>query len=552
MQHTNASQLKLTRAPSVSVHTLLCAFSFLAGLAALNQSSLITGSEPWFNTFAGIELLAILLFSAATTALIERTIIHPYIFLQGTLALFIGGRFLASPLLDAPIFTDNNYIPMELSYSESSHLMSFVCGALLMMHAGYLLIRTLGEKAHITFPKDRAQRGLFIPSLALLLVSATISIYAITQHYAACIDRGYMAIYQDQGTDNLLRLSSIGQYGLLLGAGLAFATSKRWLQILAVSLVTGYYVAYLGVGLRSGFLALVLMATWLAHTRLKRLNILTLIFVPLVMFGLAQLSTTVGCRASGGAAPKKESPTITLEESNPSSAAPKKESPAITFEESNPPFAAASNEAFFNSSNTETENFAVAPETKHTVSSLQRFKENLKLEQLAWFSYLQGSTLVYTGAAMRIDEYPASAYLQTFFPGYSQIAHILHPEIASSDFYFPHYLARSYSEEKYEQGFGMGWSIFSDLAAFSKGNAFLYALFSLVLGAALAYFIKGIESSAYLYGALVCVFMKLMLLPRSGLYSVIPYLAVYTAIFLGWKLFMHLLHLLRKNRNLTT
>ncbi|MGE8178730.1 O-antigen polysaccharide polymerase Wzy [Pseudomonas fluorescens] len=538
MQQTNASQLKLTSAPSIPVHTLLCAFSFLAGLVALNQSSLIAGSEPWFNTFAGIELLAIILFSAVTTALIERTIIHPYIFLQGTLALFIGGRFLASPLLDAPIFTDNNYIPMELSYSESSHLMSFVCGALLMMHAGYLLIRTLGEKAHITFPKDSAQKGLFIPSLALLLVSAIISIYAITQHYAACMERGYMAIYQDQGTDNLLRLSSIGQYGLLLGAGLAFATSKRWLQILAVSLVTGYYIAYLGVGLRSGFLALVLMATWLAHTRLKRLNILTLIFVPLVMFGLAQLSTTVGCRASGGAAPEKESPAIALEESSPP-----------------PATATASNEVFFNNSNPEIENienFAVAPEKKHTVSSLQRFKENLKLEQLAWFSYLQGSTLVYTGAAMRIDAYPTSAYLQTFFPGYSQVAHMLHPEIASSDFYFPHYLARSYSEEKYEQGFGMGWSIFSDLAAFSKGNTFLYALFSLALGAALAYFIKGIESSAYLYGALVCIFMKLMLLPRSGLYSVIPYLAVYTAIFLGWKLFMHLLHLLRKDRNLTT
>lgn len=506
MQQSNTSHVKLASASTVSTHNLLCAFSLLAGLVVLNQSSLIDGSEHWFTTFAGIELLAIILFCAATTALIEKTIIHPYIFLQGTLTLFIGGRFLASPLLDAPIFTDNNYIPIELSYSESSHLMSFVCGALLMMHAGYLLIRALGEKAHITFPKDRALKGLFIPSLALLLISATISIYAITQHYAACMDRGYMAIYQDQGTDNLLRLSSIGQYGLLLGAGLAFATSKRWLQILAVSLVTGYYVAYLGVGLRSGFLALVLMATWLAHTRLKRLNILTLIFVPLVMFGLAQLSTTVGCRASGGVTPEKESPSITREESD----------------------------------------------KEKTVSALQRYKDNLKLEQLVWFSYLQGSTLVYTGAAMRIETYPTSAYLQTFIPGYSQIAHILQPEIVSSDFYFPHYLARSYSKEKYEQGFGMGWSIFSDLSAFSKGNTFLYALFSLALGAALAYLIKGIESSAYLYGALVCVFMKLMLLPRSGLYSVIPYLAVYTAIFIGWKLFIHLLHLLKKNRNPST
>ncbi|MDP9688943.1 UNVERIFIED_ORG: hypothetical protein J2W82_002604 [Pseudomonas mohnii] len=501
--------------PLVQPSTLLCVFSFLAGLAALNQTSLLDGSESWFNTFVATEFLAILFFTAVSTALIEKTIIHPYIFLQGTLALFIGGRFLASPFLDAEIFSDNNYIPIELSYSEASHLMSFICGALLMMHAGYLLILVLDKKGRIAFPRDRAQKGLFIPCLALLSVSAIISVYAITQHYAACVDRGYMAIYQDQSTDNLLRLSSIGQYGLLLGAGLAFATSKRWLQLLAISLVTGYYIAYLGVGLRSGFLALVLMATWLAHTRLKRLNIITLLFVPIAMFGLAQLSTTVGCRASGGEAPVKEIARSATSNSSTSSAT---------------------------STTNQTESNAPTP--------LERYTENIKLQQLAWFSYLQGSTLVYTGASMRIDNYPTSAFLQTFIPGYSQIAHIFEPEKISSDFYFPHYLARSYSEEKYAKGFGMGWSIFSDLSAFSKGNPFFFGLFSIILGAALAYFIKGIESSFYLYGALVCVFMKLMLLPRSGLYSVVPYLAVYTVIFLGWKFLMYVLLRLKKEKSL--
>lgn len=514
----NPSKINHKTGSLVQPSTLLCVFSFVAGLAALNQTSLLDGSEPWFNTFVAIEFLAILFFSAVSTALIEKTIIHPYIFLQGTLALFIGGRFLASPFLDAEIFSDNNYIPIELSYSEASHLMSFICGALLMMHAGYLLIQVLDQKGRIAFPKDRAQKGLFIPCLALLSVSAIISVYAITQHYAACVDRGYMAIYQDQSTDNLLRLSSIGQYGLLLGAGLAFATSKRWLQLLAISLVTGYYIAYLGVGLRSGFLALVLMATWLAHTRLKRLNIITLLFVPIAMFGLAQLSTTVGCRASGGEAPVKE----------------------ITS-------SATSNSSTSSTSSTTTQK-EKAESSEPT--PLERYKENIKLQQLAWFSYLQGSTLVYTGASMRINNYPTSAFLQTFIPGYSQIAHIFEPGKISSDFYFPHYLARSYSEEKYDKGFGMGWSIFSDLSAFSKGNTFFFGLFSIILGSALAYFIKGIESSFYLYGALVCVFMKLMLLPRSGLYSVVPYLAVYTFIFLGWKFFMYVLQRLKKEKSL--
>ncbi|MFU2328097.1 hypothetical protein [Pseudomonas sp. NFX98] len=503
VEMNSPSKIHQLSGPSVSPATLLCGFTLIAGFLVLNQSSLIDGSESWFNTFAGLEFFAILIFSAISAALIEKTIIHPYIFLQGTLALFIGGRFLASPFIGAEIFSDNNYIPIELSYSEASHLMSRICGALLMIHAGYLLIQVLHNNKRITFPKDKAQKGLFIPCIALLLVSTVISMYGISQHYAACVERGYMAIYQDQGTDNLLRLSSIGQYGLLLGAGLAFATSKRWLQMLAITLVTGYYIAYLGVGLRSGFLALVLMATWLAHTRLKRLNIITLIFVPVLMFGLAQLSTTVGCRASGGEAPVKEVPSHS------------------------------------------TNSASKIPE------AIQRYQENLKLQQLAWFTYLQGSTLVYTGAAMRIDNYPSSAFFQTFIPGYSQIAHAIEPDKLNSDFYFPHYLARSYSEEKYEKGFGMGWSIFSDLSAFSKQNGFLFALFSLILGSAIAYLLKGIETSAYLYGALICIFMKLMLLPRSGLYSVIPYLTVFTALFLGWKFFMYLIQLIRKEKNLT-
>lgn len=501
----NAFKINQLSGPAISPSTVLLALSFISGLLVLNQTSLIDGSEPWFNTFAGLEFFSILFFMAISTALIEKTIIHPYIFLQGTLALFIGGRFLASPFIGAEIFSDNNYIPIDLSNTEASHLMSQICGALLMIHAGYLLIHFLDRNKRISFPKDTAQKGLFIPCIALLVVSAIISIYGITLHYAACVERGYMAIYQDQGTDNLLRLSSIGQYGLLLGAGLAFATSKRWLQMVAIALVTGYYIAYLGVGLRSGFLALVLMATWLAHTRLKRLNIITLIFVPVVMFGLAQLSTTVGCRASGGEAPVKETPTTQSAQSAQS-----------------------------------TDSEKILP------SAIQRYQENLKLQQLAWFTYLQGSTLVYTGAAMRIDDYPASAFFQTFIPGYSQIAHALEPNKPNSDYYFPHFLAKSYSEEKYEKGFGMGWSIFSDLSAFSNKSGFLFVLFSLILGSAIAYLIKGIESSAYLYGALICIFMKLMLLPRSGLYSVIPYLAVYTALFFGWKIFMHLILLMKK------
>lgn len=510
--------------------------SILLGVGLLCQSVLLVGGEE-LATYYTLEFFAVFAFLGLSAIWVDKTIINPYLFLLATTLLFVGGRFIAHPITEAAIFSDLNFSPIVLSAEEASALVGKVLGGLLFIHAGYCFIRWHERKGTLRLPHQAPLPDFTLPAVVLLAVSTAVSVYGIILHYTACSQLGYMSIYQDQQSDNLTRFASIGQYGLLLAMGLAFATPRKWLQMLSFGLVTAYFMAYLGLGLRSGFLALMLMGLWLVHTRFKRLNIFTVILVPVVMFAVAQLSITVGCRAQSIAAADEASSRLEQQDSKLSERAsdqPELKSGTPSLSNTLPPVSAqveALDSHLAEAARQENE-LSEAPLPVVTgPSTLELFKQRLRLEELAWFCYFQGSSLVYSGAAMRLDHFPAEAYFQSFIPGFSQINARLHPDTPVSDYYFPHYLAKTFSEEKYNQGFGIGWSMFSDFHALSFGSLIGYVLVAFVFGALLSYFFIAAETSALFLGALVCVFLKLMLLPRSGVYSVLPYIVVYALLY---------------------
>lgn len=472
---------------------LVAAFSAILAVAALFQPHVVQGGEGWFPTFAAGEFFLVLAFMGITTLASDRTVVHPYLFFLGTTLLFIGGRFVSMIMgvgTEVPIFNDASYVPVALDGAEAGRLMSLVAAGLLAMHAGYMTARALERWGRLRFPADAPRPELTVPALAVLAIAGVLCVVGIVQHYDACARIGYLGLYQNQGTDNLARAASVGQYGLLLGAGLAFASPCRWLHVLALTMLGGYFAVYLGFGLRSGFLAFVLLATWLIHTRVRRLNILTVAVIPLLMFGLAQLFITTGCRTVAGPA-FGLSQTVVLPEGG--------------------------------SDGTE-------PSLQETMTAL---RDRVGLSGAAWFAYLQGSTLVYTGLAMRLEDYPREAFAQSFVPGFSRIARIFQPDIGSTSLYFPHFLSYTYSPELYGKGMGIGWNLFADFHAFSAGSPALYLLVAALVGFGFRYVLGASRRSAFFFGALVCIFVKLMLLPRSGLYSVIPYLVVYGFLFAG-------------------
>lgn len=433
----------------------------------------VSGEEAWFELFAGAELFVVLGLAALSAAWLERSLVSPYLFLLGTLALFFGGRFLARLIgIDAPVFADDNFIPMTLSGKEAVGLMLAVSTTLLLIHLGYLASLQAFARGWLKPATDQAHAALVPGTVVLLVISGAAAGLGLYQNYLACMDLGYMGVYRDQGTDNLLRFASIGQYGLLIGLGLAFASGRRWLEAVALLLVSIYYTAYLGFGVRSGFIALALFIVWVVHVRVRRLGLASLAMIGGGLFLIAQLSLFYSCRDLGAQA-------------------------------------------------------VAEPKTAYQTQP----KSSYGLTSLGWFLYLQGSTLVYTGAALRIEDYPATAVAQSLVPGFSQVWSRIDPKVPTADYYFPHVLARAYSAEKFEQGYGIGWSMVADIHAYAQRLPPLAWILPIVIGFGLASLSRLAASSALAAGALATIFMKLMMLPRAGLYSIIPYLLAYLILF---------------------
>lgn len=148
---------------------------------------------------------------------------------------------------------------------------------------------------------------------------------------------------------------------------------------------------------------------------------------------------------------------------------------------------------------------------------------------LPWFIDNQGLTALYIHAAMQIDTYPALAYLHSIFPATPTAAALLGMPVPLDQLYFGQYLSKiTLSGNAYQQGFGMGWSLFSDFYAYTLWIPGLYLIAAAGFGAALQKLVG--STNPIVFGAQVMIFVKIMLLPRTGIYSVIPFLLAYLAI----------------------
>lgn len=151
---------------------------------------------------------------------------------------------------------------------------------------------------------------------------------------------------------------------------------------------------------------------------------------------------------------------------------------------------------------------------------------------LTWFIDNQGLTALYIHSATQIDHYPALAYFHGFFPVTPILATLQGITIPLDQLYFGQYLSKAtLTGGAYEQGFGMGWSLLSDFHAYTLWVPGLYLVGAAAFGAAMARLVNA--THPLVFGAHVMVFVKIMLLPRTGLYSVIPFLLVYAAIVLA-------------------
>lgn len=159
---------------------------------------------------------------------------------------------------------------------------------------------------------------------------------------------------------------------------------------------------------------------------------------------------------------------------------------------------------------------------------------------LPWFIDNQGLTALYIYASTQIDAYPALAYFHSIIPAAPTVASIFGLSVPLDQLYFGQYLSKAtMAGSAYQNGFGMGWSVLSDFYAYTLWVPGLYLVAAVGFGAALSKLVNSVNP--LVFGAHVMLFVKIMLLPRTGLYSIIPFVIAYTGIVVACYLFSRFL-----------
>lgn len=144
-------------------------------------------------------------------------------------------------------------------------------------------------------------------------------------------------------------------------------------------------------------------------------------------------------------------------------------------------------------------------------------------DTVVFFFYQNGVSLMVFDASRLIDSYPAIAYFQTFIPGATWFWGLFGNSMLPQDISFSYHLCHELNPSLFNEGFGLGWTVLSDLYLLScQGNPILFVILSLLVGVMLALLDNlSAKYSFYLFIS-VFIFMKCMILPRSSLAAVIP------------------------------
>lgn len=169
--------------------------------------------------------------------------------------------------------------------------------------------------------------------------------------------------------------------------------------------------------------------------------------------------------------------------------------------------------------------------------SLREYSLDLRYgNSLIDFLYEQGGSLSIYGLSLELEDYPWSAYVQNFIPGFAVVANLFGHPFSANDISFGAYLANELNAELYNLGHGLGWSLLGDASQFFS---FLYPILFLVLGYFLGYVDIKRHRDPFFVGVWILLLAKLPFLPRASTSSVllplIYYLVVWTVIALLFK-----------------
>lgn len=441
------------------ISTCLIGLFYLVWLITPKAASL-QQVENWTTAI----VVCTIAYLSTSSIMVHRTIVQTYVFFIGCMTLFVAGRYIAHAMgfdlsileMESNFFSVHrpDFVTIDLNADEGIRLSFYIVTCLLAIHAGYMFSFS---KASTNLSKQSEiewSSVLKFPAIILAALSTVAFLISFPDAYRSVHSEGYISLYKTATSDFTTRGNTAAQYGLLLALGLAFAARAKWIGWFILGLLAIYYAANLKLGIRGGIMGFALLCIWLFHTKIKRIDRIALVGIPVVLGGLILLA-------------------------------------------------------------------ALGPRNPY-------FGENTSVF-LPWFIDNQGLTALYIHAAMQVESYPTIAYFHSIFPAAPTVASLFGASIPLDQLYFGQYLSKStMAGDAYQNGFGMGWSLLADFYAYTLWVPGLYLITAAGFGVALSKLVN--STNTLVLGAHVMLFVKIMLLPRTGLYSVIPFLIAYAGI----------------------
>lgn len=161
------------------------------------------------------------------------------------------------------------------------------------------------------------------------------------------------------------------------------------------------------------------------------------------------------------------------------------------------------------------------------------------VDTISYFLYSQGISLAVFDQSRDIMNYPTLAYVQSIIPGSSSIYSLFSGiSLASQDVSFASYLSYSLNPYLFANGNGLGWTLLGDLYLFGGRCLIGFGLLSFIFGYLCSFVESKVSSSVFCKVLIFSIFMRLMLLPRSGLNEIIPFIVYVYVIHGMFKLFI--------------
>ncbi|GEM_PF-4832480 len=139
----------------------------------------------------------------------------------------------------------------------------------------------------------------------------------------------------------------------------------------------------------------------------------------------------------------------------------------------------------------------------------------------------QGVTLMVFDLSTKIQDYPWTPYFQNILPGSAFIAGKI-TNVLPFETSFSSFLSYSNDYRAYSDGYGLGWSLFSDLYLYSGRFLPFFIVLCVIWGFSISKFEQVAHQNSFVKAVLISVAPAIIFLPRAGLNTVIP-LALYTS-----------------------